>query len=87
MDKDKKLVDSPSWEGLSMGESGSFSDWGGMLSKSLINFLLMGGSVFPPCSLASGHNMVGIMAVMRTSFKKTYASTPQSPQECCILCP
>ena len=47
----------------------------------------MGGSVFPPCSFASAQNMVGIMAVMGTSFKRTYACTSQSSQECCIPCP
>ena len=36
----------------------------------------MGGSVFPPCSLAWGHTMVGIMV---TSFKRTDASMPWLP--------
>ena len=34
----------------------------------------MGGAAFPPCSLAWGQTMVGVMAVMATSFQKTYAS-------------
>ena len=27
--------------------------------------------MFPPCSLALGQSMIGVMAVMATSFKKT----------------
>ena len=34
----------------------------------------MGGAAFPPCSLAWGQTMVGVMAVMATSFQKIYAS-------------
>ena len=30
----------------------------------------MGGAVFPPCIVAWGQTMVGVMAVMGTSFKK-----------------
>ena len=47
-----------------------------LLSKSLINFLMMGGAVFPPCSLASGQTMVGVMA---TSFKRSYAGIQGLP--------
>ena len=36
----------------------------------------MGRAVFPPCSLASGQTMVGVMA---TSSKRTYASMPHFP--------
>ena len=35
----------------------------------------MGGAVFPPCSLAWGQTMVGVMVVMVTSFKRIYART------------
>ena len=35
----------------------------------------MGGAVFPPCS-----SMVGVMAVMATFFKRTYASMLQLPE-------
>ena len=34
----------------------------------------MGGAAFPPCSLTWGQTMVGVMAVMATSFQKIYAS-------------
>ena len=43
----------------------------------------MGWAVFPPCSLAWCQTMVGIMVVMVTCFKKTYASM----LDCCIQCP
>ena len=39
----------------------------------------MGRTVFPPCSLALGQTVragKGVMAVMLTSFKRTYASKP-----------
>ena len=32
-------------------------------------------AVFPPCSLVEGQTMVGVMFVMVTSFKRTYART------------
>ena len=35
----------------------------------------MSGAVFPPCSLVWGQTMVGVLVVMATSFKRTYAST------------
>ena len=43
----------------------------------------MGGAVFPPCSLASGQTMVGVIVVM-ASFKMTYAC---GSQDCCSQCP
>ena len=36
----------------------------------------MGGAVFPPCSLACDHTMVGVVV---TSFKMTYASMLRLP--------
>ena len=44
-----------------------------MLSKSVIQFLLMGGAVFPPCYLTCGQTMVDIMKIMVTSFKMSHA--------------
>ena len=41
------------------------------------NFILMGGAVFPPCSLAWSQTLVGVVAVLATSFQMTYASMPQ----------
>ena len=38
------------------------------------NFLLMGGVVFPHCSVAWGQTMVRLMAIITTSFTMTYAS-------------
>ena len=35
----------------------------------------MGKAVFPPCCLAWGQTMVGVMVVIMTSFKMTYAHT------------
>ena len=45
----------------------------GMLSKSLIQFSIDKWGCVP--SSASGQNMVGVMALMVNSFKKTYART------------
>ena len=42
----------------------------------------MDGTVFPPCSLAWGQTMVGVMA---TSSNRTYASMPCIP-DCCSQC-
>ena len=39
----------------------------------------MGRAVFPPCSLAWDQTIVGLMVVMETSFKRTYASMPGLP--------
>ena len=35
----------------------------------------MCGAVLPPCRLAQGETLVGVMAVMGTSFKRTYVRT------------
>ena len=48
-----------------------------------LHLAFMGGAVFPPCSLASGQTMVGIIVVM-ASFKMTYAC---GSQDCCSQCP
>ena len=46
----------------------------------------MGGAVFPPWSLAWGQTMVGVMVVMVTFSKRTYARYHGS-QDCCVQCP
>ena len=46
----------------------------------------MDGAVFPPCSLAWSQTMIGVMVVMATSFKRTYAAGHGSP-DCCSQCP
>ena len=46
----------------------------------------MGGAVFPPWSLAWGQTMVGVMVVMVTFSKRTYARHHGS-QDCCVQCP
>ena len=50
-----------------------------MLSNSLVSFLLLGRADLRP-------NYVGVMAIMVTSFKTTYASC-HSSLDCCIQCP
>ena len=59
------------WEKLGLASVGE-----AMLSKSLSSFVLMGRAVFPPCSLAYGQTMVGVMVI---SSKRTYASMPRLP--------
>ena len=50
--------------------------WAGPYSVNFqSNFLLMGGAVFPPCCLAWGETMIGVMKVKKTSFRRTYAHT------------
>ena len=72
----KRLVEASWWERLTVGESGFCSDGWGHGSVNLeSNLLLMGGAVFPPCCLPWGQTMVGVMAVMVASFKRTYACT------------
>ena len=68
MDKYKRLVEASWWE----RNLGLVLMGGAMLSKSLIqNFLLMGGALFPPCCLAWGQTMVGVITARVTSFKRT----------------
>ena len=45
---------------------------GAMLSKSLIQFSVVGGAVFPPCCLTWGQTMVEVVKVMVTSFKRSH---------------
>ena len=59
-------------EGTGCGENWVLFWWQGHDQfKSLIQFSV-DGAVFPPCSLAWGQTMVGVMA---TSLRRTYAST------------
>ena len=46
-----------------------------MFSKSLIQFLLMDGAVFPPCYLTWGQTLVEIMKITLTSFRRSHAGT------------
>ena len=61
--------------GETMGNLGLVLTGGTMLSKSLIQFYVVEETVFPPCNLAWGQTMVGVMTVMVTSFKRSYAHT------------
>ena len=47
MDMDKRLVKASKWEGLAVGESGSFSGGKNMLSKTLIQFSVDGWGCVP----------------------------------------
>ena len=68
MDEDKRLVQASWWKGLpDCGDNWVLLWWTGPCSVYLyFSFLLMGGAVFPPFSLAWGLIMVGVMAVMAT---------------------
>ena len=46
--------------------------WG---QNQFINFLLVGEAVFPPCCLAWGQTMLGVMAGMVASFRRACART------------
>ena len=77
MDKDNRLPDGRDWL---WGNLGLALMGGAMFSKSLIQFSVDEWGCVPPCSLASGRGtMVGVMALMAASFKRTYASTLQLP--------
>ena len=79
MDADKRPVEVFWWEELAVGKTGPCSTLVGrvMLSKSLIQFLLMSRTVFSLCSLTLGQTMLRVMV---TSFKRTYASKRQFPR-------
>ena len=51
---------------------------GAMLNKSLIQFSVDEWGYVPPCSLASGKTMVGVMVVVLTSSKRTLANTSRT---------
>ena len=76
MDKDKRLLEASWWEGLAVGASRSWAD-GWSHSQSILNpiFCSWLGLCSLPVSLAWGQTMVGVMAVMVTSFKRTYSRT------------
>ena len=48
---------------------------GAMLSKSLIQFSVMSGAVFPPCYLTQGQTMVEVMKIIETASKMSHAYT------------
>ena len=72
MDKDKRLMETSWWERLK-GRLGLVLMGEAMLSKSLIQFLLMGGAVFPSCYYYLEPNYVEIMKIMTSSFKGSHA--------------
>ena len=60
---------------MTEGETGSYSDCWGMLSKSLIQFAINGWSCVPSLSFTWGQTMVQVMKIMVTSFKRSHACT------------
>ena len=76
MDEDKRFVQASWWEGLAVGKARSALMGRVMLSKSLIQFLLINGAVF-----GLGQTMVGEMV---TSPKRTYESMSSG---FCYQCP
>ena len=77
MDKDNRLPDGRDWL---WGNLGLALMGRAMFSKSLIQFSVDEWGCVPPCHLASGRGtMVGVRALMATSFKRTSASTLQLP--------
>ena len=50
-----------------------------VLSTSLIQLSVMGGAVFPLCSLAWGQTVLVVKVVMVISFKRTYANRLRLP--------
>ena len=46
-----------------------------MLGKSLIQFSVDGGDVFPPCPLIWGQTLVEVMKIMATSFRRSHPCT------------
>ena len=75
MKKDKRLMEASWWEKLTEGETGSCSDGGAMLSKSLIQFSVDGWSCVPSLLFTWGQTMVEVMKIMATFFKRSYACT------------
>ena len=75
MDEDKRLMEASWWEKLTEGETGSCSDGGAMLSKSLIQFSVDGWSYVPSLLFTWGQTMVEVMKIMVTSFKRSHACT------------
>ena len=79
MDKDKSLVEALWWEGVAVGESGCFSDGCAMLSKSLIQFYIIGQSLDPSLGLRTNYDRGngGIGDIFRKDLC----------QYCCLQCP
>ena len=86
MDEDKRFMETSWWEGPPVWKTGSCSD-GWDHPQYIFNpiFCWCGVVVVPPCSLASGQTIAGVMVVMVTSFK---GLTPVqcSSQDCCGQC-
>ena len=73
MDEYQRLVEAYLWEGLAIGKTGFLSGVRARLSKSLIFWRWMGLCSLPVVLLEA--TIVGVMGVMVSSFKRTYAST------------
>ena len=65
-----KLPDGRDWLRVKLGLVLMF---GAMLSKALIQFLLLGGILFLPCCLIWGQSMVEVMKITVTSFEMSHA--------------
>ena len=74
MDKDKKLMEAPDGRDWLRGNWLLFMG-GVILSKSLIQFSVMGGSVSLPCYFTWGQTMVELMKVIETTSKMSHACT------------
>ena len=61
--------------GEAEGETGSCSDGGAMLSKSLIQFCVDGWVGVPSLLFTRGKTMVEVMKIMTTSFKRSPVCT------------
>ena len=58
-----------------MGETDQGENWVLFSVNLYSNFLLMGGTVFLPCYLTWGQNMVEVMKTMVILFKRSHAPT------------
>ena len=83
MEKDKRLMEASWWERL-RGKLDLVLMGRAMFSKPLIQFLLKGQAMFPPCYLIWGQTMVDedngqtmVMKIMATSFKRSHAHTAE----------
>ena len=74
MDKDKRLLEASRWERLTVGNLGLVLMGGAMLSKSLIQLSVDGQGYVPSLLFVLRPNMVEVMKIMATSFKRFHAS-------------
>ena len=71
MEKDKRLMESSSWERLTERETGLVLIDGPYSTNLESNFLLMGRTVFPPCYSTWDQTMVEVMKITVISFKRS----------------